>query len=313
LLVLLLVAMFHVAGAWLAERFPALSTAMHGVGTIALGVGTIALGAGIFLSGQIFNLQEHWPGGIMLWAIGAWLAWWLLRDWVQAGLAAVLTPAWLTAEWIDATEGYGYGDRITAAALLLLALTYLTSRYADHKSLTRKVLAWIGGIAVIPFAIVAVEEGWYGKLDLPAWLLVIGYGVGFGLPLLLALWLRGRAAWMNAVAAAWILVLHLLPKGVVEHESAMRHSVRMISPYAWGAIASIGLIAWGLKEARQERVNLGILGFGITVLAFYFSEVMDKLGRSFSLIGLGMVFLVLAWGLERARRRLIAQMREAGS
>ena len=61
-LVLLLVALFHVAGAFAAERFSVLSTTLHAVGTICLG-------AGIFLAGQIFNLQEHWPGGLH--ALGA--------------------------------------------------------------------------------------------------------------------------------------------------------------------------------------------------------------------------------------------------
>ena len=85
-LVLLMVAVFHVAGALAAEKFAALSTAMHAVGTITLG-------AGIFLSGQIFNLQEHWPGGVMLWAAGAWIAWALLRDWTQAALAEKCFPS----------------------------------------------------------------------------------------------------------------------------------------------------------------------------------------------------------------------------
>jgi len=51
-LVLLLVAVFHVAGALVWERFSVLSTTFHAVGTVCLG-------AGIFLAGQIFNLQEH--------------------------------------------------------------------------------------------------------------------------------------------------------------------------------------------------------------------------------------------------------------
>ena len=57
----------HLAGAALATRSGALSSTMHTLGTIALG-------AGIALTGQIFNLEEHWPGGVMLWALGAWLA-----------------------------------------------------------------------------------------------------------------------------------------------------------------------------------------------------------------------------------------------
>ena len=68
------------------------------------------------------------------------------------------------------------------------------------------------------------------------------------------------------------------------------------------------MIAWGLREARKERVNLGVLGFGLTIACFYFSNVMDKLGRSESLIGFGALFLIGGWFLERARRRLIARM-----
>jgi len=101
-LVLSLVALFHVAAAVAAERFPALSTALHAVGTICLG-------AGIFLAGQNLHLQEHWPGGFMLWALGAWIAWVFLRDWPQAALAALLSPIWFGPQggqpsWADAKE-----------------------------------------------------------------------------------------------------------------------------------------------------------------------------------------------------------------
>jgi uncharacterized membrane protein len=75
-LVLLLVASFHLAGAFTSDRFPQMSEALHGIGTVALG-------AGIALAGQVFNLQEHWPGGVMLWALGSGLAWLLLRHVAQ--------------------------------------------------------------------------------------------------------------------------------------------------------------------------------------------------------------------------------------
>src|SRR5947209_13818575 len=81
LLVLLMVAVFHVAGALVAEKFHGMAIALHAIGTATLG-------AGIFLTGQIFNLQEHWPSGVLLWAVGAGLGWLFLRDWVQATLFA---------------------------------------------------------------------------------------------------------------------------------------------------------------------------------------------------------------------------------
>src|SRR5690242_19663611 len=61
-LVLLLVAAFPVAGAFTAQRFPPLSVTFYAIGTVCVG-------AGVFLAAQIFNLQEHWPNGILLWAI----------------------------------------------------------------------------------------------------------------------------------------------------------------------------------------------------------------------------------------------------
>ena len=73
-------------------------------------------------------------------------------------------------------------------------------------------------------------------------------------------------------------------------------------------MGACGLAAWGLRDGRPERVNLGIAGLAITVLAFYFSSVMDKLGRSASLMGIGLLFLGGGWLLERTRRRLLTHM-----
>jgi len=78
--------------------------------------------------------------------------------------------------------------------------------------------------------------------------------------------------------------------------------------YAWCALGAIALVLWGLAEARRERINLGVAGFALTVSFFYFSSIMDKLGRSASLIGLGLLFLLGGWALERTRRLLIARL-----
>jgi hypothetical protein len=68
------------------------------------------------------------------------------------------------------------------------------------------------------------------------------------------------------------------------------------------------LIVWGILERRSERINLGVAGFAITLLVFYFSSVMDRLGRSASLVGLGLLFLGGGWALEQGRRRLVARV-----
>jgi len=77
----------------------------------------------------------------------------------------------------------------------------------------------------------------------------------------------------------------------------------------WCAIGAVGLSLWGIHDARPERINMGIAAFACTVFAFYFSSVMDKIGRSASLMGLGVLFLGGGWILERTRRRLMARIR----
>jgi uncharacterized membrane protein len=99
-----------------------------------------------------------------------------------------------------------------------------------------------------------------------------------------------------AIAAVWVLVL--LSVRPIAGETAM---------YVWWAIGAIAIAGWGVKDVRSDRINMGAAIFGATVLAFYFSQVMDKLGRSASLIGLGLVFLAGGWMIERVRRQLVHQ------
>ena len=55
---------------------------------------------------------------------------------------------------------------------------------------------------------------------------------------------------------------------------------------------------------------MGAAVFAATVLAFYFSQVMDKLSRSASLLVVGILFLAGGAALERTRRRLVVQALE---
>jgi hypothetical protein len=144
-IVLLLVGIFHIAGAIAVKYSSVLSCMLHAVGTICLG-------AGIFLAGQIFHLQEHWPGGVMLWTLGAWTAWLLLQDWPHAALVALLTPMWIGGEWIEATRGWAGGDKILAEGALLLAISYLTAILPEEEETpVRKALMWIRKSGCPPF------------------------------------------------------------------------------------------------------------------------------------------------------------------
>jgi uncharacterized membrane protein len=289
MLVLLMVGFFHAAAVAAAGRFDSLAIALHTVGTVTLG-------AGIALTGQIFNLNEHWPSGILLWAIGAAVGWALLGHWTQGALVAILAPWWLAAEWQFSAPSSHYSLPVCGGACAL-AFTYLSARRGPSDSTFRKALCWIGAIALLPAAALTSVDSWVylpAKSDV-----ALAWAVAMVAPLAIAWLLRGPDAIWNALTIVWVLGLPPLAAG---------HPDR-VAVYAWFAIGAFGLAAWGIREGRAERVNLGIAGFALTVLAFYFSSVMDKLGRSASLIGLGILFLGGGWLLERMRRRLIAQLR----
>jgi uncharacterized membrane protein len=311
-LVLLLVAAFPVAGAFTAERFPALSVTFYTIGTVCVG-------AGIFLAAQIFNLQEHWPNGILLWAIGALTGWLLLRNWTQAALLALLVPAWLAGEWEVRTESLQVSGRLMLEGLLLLAITYFTARTGEEDSPVRRALVWVGGIALLPLSILAFverhEQRWQvNRAHVSTPLLVMGWAIAICAPLALALILRGRGVWVSAIATIWVLVIGTFsPVHSGTTDTLAAYAWNSLGIYLWAGAGALALVTWGLLERQRERINLGVVGFALTVLTFYFSDVMDKLGRSASLIGMGVLLLVGGWILERARRQLIARMQRSAA
>jgi len=306
-LVLFMVAAFHLAGALTAVKLPQLSIAMHALGTASLG-------AGIFLTGEIFNLQEHWPTGVLLWAVGAWGAALLLRHWPQIAFAAILTPAWLVSEWEDATKRFFGGELITFEAILLLAIAYFTSRSATVDGTYRKALAWIGGIAIIPTFLLLVferEYNYWNHPNLSLTLKIIGWSGAIVIPVLISYLLRGRESWPMVLAALWVVVQGKLPFHFqTGNESLGIYALHSLGPYLWSAAGAIGLIAWGVHDRMKSRINLGMALFAFSILGFYFSDLLDKLGRSVSLIGFGVLFLMCGYFMEKTRRRLIAHVKE---
>ena len=300
-LVIATVGGFHVAAALTAERFPGMAVTLHTIGTVALG-------AGIALAGQIFNLDEHWPSGILLWAAGAAASWLVLRQAPQLAIVALLVPVWLVSEWTVAAgrQFEPMATRVAACGIFLCALAYLAAVRNGRTEAWRRTLFWIGAVALLPASVAlafAASNGWWRNESAPPLmspLYVTGWTIAIGLPLGLAAFLRRQEAWVHGAASVWTIVLIVLTP-----------AVSRIALYPWWALGAIGLVAWGVRDGRGERVNLGAAIFAATVIAFYFSQVMDKLGRSASLVGLGLLFLAGGWALERVRRQLVLQARGA--
>jgi uncharacterized membrane protein len=294
-LVRAMVAAFHLGGAAATGRFEPLAVTLHAIGTAALG-------AGIFLTAQIFNLEEHWPSGFLLWAIGAWIGWRLRRDWPQAALAALLTYFWLAGEWIVAMESRRWDARPLAAGLVLLALAFVSAVAPGSRSVMRWSLVWVGVAMTIPAAVAVVAAA-------NQRVAASGDGVIVAATWALALALPVVLSWLLARRGG-LVVLAYVPWAVLPSVFAQWKWTLAVD--AWEALGALGLIVWGVRDSRPERINLGFAGFALSVLAFYFSNVMDRMGRSASLVGLGLLFLAGGWALEKSRRRILAGLGRGG-
>jgi uncharacterized membrane protein len=301
--VLAMVAVLHAGGAVASRTSGALAATLHAVGTGALG-------AGIYLSGQIFHMAEHWPGALMLWSIGAAAGVWLLRQWPQVLWLAVLAPAWLWGEWIEAQPPLAAWRGMTPATvgIFLLACVYLAAPPPGTSVRWRRALAWLGAVVLIPAAVVAAFANGYDyrmtgqeRVETGAAALTVAWLLAVAAPLALGWWLRGREALWLFAAIGWVIVVTQL---------GPRNDAGDLAMYALLAIGAAGIVLWGVRDQQRFAINVGVLGFALAVLAFYFSGVFDRLGRALGLIGIGVLFIGGGWLLERARRRLISRMQQ---
>ncbi|HET6169735.1 MAG TPA: DUF2157 domain-containing protein [Terracidiphilus sp.] len=310
-LVMAMVAVFHLGGAATREGYRGLSTTLHAVGTISTG-------AAIALVGQIFNIQEHWPAAVLLWAVAALAGWALLRDEAQETLTLLLFPAWIVSEFSFAAEGHIGQDVYLGRFLLVWAALYLTVFLGSKHKIVQGILFAAAAISAVVAVLLMVESwrSWNGQQTfLPFHTRVWGWIEIALLPLIASL-VRFRKSLFPVVIA--IILGAALPwcnHTWMEHYQysngalgSYTQSEPNVFAHALVAGFCVFLIWWGVQMSSKALVNFGIVGFAVTVIWFYFSNIFDKVGRSLGLIGMGILFLAGGWALERMRRRLLTRM-----
>jgi uncharacterized membrane protein len=306
LLVMAMVIVFHLGGAVTREKFKALSGTLHAVGTISTG-------AAIALVGQIFNVQEHWPAAVLMWAIAALAGWMLLRDQAQQTLTLLLFPAWLICEWSYAAENHIGQEVYIGRFLFVWAILYLMFFIGTEHRIVRGILFAISSIAVIASLPLMLEgwRSWYGMQAIPpSRTLFWGWVDIAAIPILFSLLRMRKSTGPMLVSTAFVIALPWCTRMWMEHygTASWSHSEPNFAAHALVAAFCIFLIWWGVMQASRGLVNLGTVFFGCTVAWFYFSDLFDKMGRSLGLIGLGVLFLAGGWALEKTRRGLLARM-----
>ena len=308
-LVLAMVAVFHLGGGWARNRFRGLSTALHAVGTVSTG-------AAIALVGQIFNIQEHWPAAVLLWAIAALAGWILLHDEAQKTLTLLLFPAWILSEFSFAAEGH-IGEIVYLGRFLVVwAVLYLTFFLGSKHKIVQGILFAVGAIAAVT-GVVALLDGWSSwgnQTYLPLGIRTWGWVDIAVIPLLFAVFKFRKSVVPVAVAIIFSIALPWCQRIWTQsynygntHGSYVRNEPNLAA-HALVAAFTVFIVWWGVRLTSKVLVNLGVVGFAIVVGWFYFSDIFDKVGRSLGLIGLGVLFLAGGWALEKTRRGLITRM-----
>jgi uncharacterized membrane protein len=153
-------------GGWLAQLGEAISL-----------LGTMMFGAGIWLVAQIYHIDEHFPNGFLIWAIGALAMAWALESIAQAVLATVLFAIWGGTEALRFHSPAGMSAlaivigiaplfwRRRSALLLatiIAALYWLMLINAAHWSGTAGVFGNAFALAVLLIALAKLIGGEFG-------------------------------------------------------------------------------------------------------------------------------------------------------
>ena len=226
-------------------------------------LGTVAAGAAIALVGQIFNMQEHWPAAVMLWALCALAGWWLLGDQFQQTLSLLLVPAWLISEWMYRASVYDGAQVYLARMIAVLAAVYLTGFLHSRKRVVFGILFGVSGV-VLCICVGVLSEGWmyygYGQHPwgfLPAHLRVIAFvilslTVGFG-------WYIGKKSVVPAGAVAVMAFVLPWAQSVVESDAfqgrTWKHSEANLFAYALVAATAVFLAGWGVREGSKALIS----------------------------------------------------------
>jgi uncharacterized membrane protein len=303
-LVLAMLVFFHGLGVLTRPHFTGFATAMHALGTLSAG-------AAIALVGQIFNMQEHWPAAVMLWALCAAAGWLLLRDQFQQSLTLLLVPAWIACEWIERANGHGGASVYMARFLGITAAAYLAAFLHSRRRAVFHIL-FSAGAVLLPCCVFALSQGWsdagYSQV------LPLSYKLCAGALALLAIaagWLVNRKSLAPLlVVAGLVWALPWAQTRVAEKvgSGAWYHSEPSWLAYLTVAAAAVFFVWWGIRLVAKPLVNYGTAAFALTVMWFYFANLMNKLDRSLGLIVLGVLFLAGGWALEHTRRKIVAGM-----
>lgn len=283
-------------------------------------LGSLLFGALLFLGAQLYNVNAHAPGLLLLWAIGVIPMAWGIRSRPILILSVAITGLWLgfqTVEWMelarDVYEPVAVMVPFFAFGVLLWGLGRLHGSW-DRLAPVARFEPFLRG-----FGALGVFAGLYVfTFDLPD---TTPGEPGFILPLavvslvFMAVGLAGQVLWTSRSGRtdglAWaetgtlggLAFLMLLTAAVPD---------LVVGPVLFNVVLAagiIGLVMLGVQLADELLINLGLVFFVIDLVTRYFDFFFDLLDRSIFFIVGGLILLGGGWWLERQRQELVDRAR----
>jgi uncharacterized membrane protein len=312
----------HAGGLWLAARdYTKLGSALHVIGSVLFLLA-------IALIGQLYNISSRPPNAFLLWAAGIAALPWLLQSRAQFVLWMVAVTVWLGAEAAQPGSPLylrsfdGFSVMLAVFALLWLAVGLAQRRLPAHRSAEHFALDGERvGTALMNLGLLALVAGLHGfgrnaeQLPLAWW--AIG-GVCFAVTLVLLLTdaqLSPAAKRIWAVAWAVAALCAVLATVPFEwRQAALEHRTWLAKDrYAWvAALVLLGFclaqIQVGLARGSAALINLGVAFTALNIVVVYLRLFGSMMQTGLMFVVTGIALVALAFALERARRKLMAQL-----
>lgn len=280
-------------------------------------LGAILYGSSIFLVAQAYNINAHWPNGVLWWALGVLPMALLVSSRAMIALVTAGLSLWMGSELALAIGNtHSAGQAICAAFVLWGCGAVGLSRFLgdfDRTQTLSPVLRWIGLLFIFAGAFPFTFKAEYARFDgsilgsiVDGRGVLLAYLVAATLTLIAAL---GGSRWRKPLAEPWKLDTWLLAAAVlgwflvlgpVPGSAQMAFLVNIAF-----FIAVIWLLNIGYLASLESCVNLGLLAFAAQVIGRYFDFAWKYMERSAAFIVGGLLLLLMGFALERGRRRLL--------
>ncbi len=300
---------------------------MIGVSVALFLLGGILFGANIMLLAQTFNIQSHYPNGVLFWWLGIFPITYLIRSKALFLLNFALFLIWIFLEFFIAlSEANISGYFIIFVSILiflnfLMTANYLKEKVPDFTPYLRNV-----GLMGTFISLFILTIPFFNQFDI-IWgnISFVPYDTIIFLIILISLLVSFVVHIFNSKQkqeryVLWLLITALLLSvipfiiGISEVTSDFFTGQIFLSNNIFSLLSKILFIVitlmtvnLGTKLKKNSLINFGVGFFALEILYIYFDFARDLMDTSAFFLTFGILLLSLGYFLEKKRKSLISE------